>query len=84
MIDQRQCFVEMYLQLLLASGVRSIQMIAQWDIDYSCVGIVKESQPCDQSAVSEGRPLELLQERSDTIPGACFFPTGQLRNVRIF
>ena len=51
-------------------GVRSIQKIAQWDIDFSCVGIVKESEPCDQSAVSEGKPLELLQERSDTYPGS--------------
>ena len=50
-------------------GVRSIHNIAQWDIDFSCVGIVKESEPGDQSAVSEGRPLELLQERSDTYPG---------------
>ena len=50
-------------------GVRSIQKIAQWDIDFSCVFIAKESQPCDQSAVSEGRPPELLQERSDTYPG---------------
>ena len=51
-------------------GVRSIQKIAQWDIGFSCVGIVKESEPCDQSAISEGRPLELLQERSDTYPGS--------------
>ena len=43
-------------------GVRSIQKIAQWDIDFSYVGIVKDSNPCDQPAVSEGRPLELLQE----------------------
>ena len=42
-------------------GVRSIQEVAQWDIDFSCVGIIKESEPCDQSAVSEGRPLELFQ-----------------------
>ena len=49
-------------------GVGSIHNIAQWDIDFSCVGIVKESEPCDQSAVSKGRPLELLQERSDTYP----------------
>ena len=33
------------------------------------MGIVKECEPCDQSAVSEGRPLEVLQERSDTYPG---------------
>ena len=52
------------------SGVRSIHNIAPWDIDFSCVGIVKESESCDQSAVSEGRPLELLQERSDTYPGS--------------
>ena len=87
-------------------GVRSIQNIAQWDVDFSCVsvsvsvsvsasycipqcvrliagvcthyvvykchcvGIVKQSEPCDQSAVSEGRPLELLQKRSDTYPGS--------------
>ena len=51
-------------------GVRYIQKIAQWDIDFSCVGIVKESEPCDQSAVSEGRPLELFEERSDTYPGS--------------
>ena len=51
-------------------GVRSIHNIAQWDIDFSCVGIVEESEPGDQSTVSEGRPLELLQERSDTYPGS--------------
>ena len=61
-----------------ASGprVRSIHNIAQWDIDFSCGGNVKESEPCDQSAVSEGRPLELLQERSDTYSG--FAPTYSL------
>ena len=51
-------------------GVRSIQKIAQWDVDLSWVGIVKDSRPCDQSAVSEGSPLELLQESSDTYPGS--------------
>ena len=51
-------------------GVRSIQNIAQWDVDFSCVGIVKEIEPCDQSAVSEERPLELLQKCSDTYPGS--------------
>ena len=51
-------------------GVRSIKKIAQWDIDFSCVGIVKERESCDQPAVSEGRPLELLQEHSDTYPGS--------------
>ena len=37
-------------------GVRSIQKFAQWNIDYFCVGIVKESEPGDQSAVSAGLP----------------------------
>ena len=68
-------FVEMYFVKFMfgasGPGVRSIKNIAQFDIDFSCVGIVKESEPFDQSAVSEGWPLELLQERSDTYyPGS--------------
>ena len=51
-------------------GVRSIQKGAQWDSDFSCVGIIKQSEPGDQSTVSEGRPLELFQERSDTYAGS--------------
>ena len=40
-----------------------MQKVAQWDIDFSFVGTghLKKSEPCDQSAVSEGRPLELFQ-----------------------
>ena len=69
MINQTQCFcINVFVFIFGASGpgVRSIQEIAQLDIDFSCVGIVKESEPCDQSVVSEGRPLDLLQERCDT------------------
>ncbi len=33
-------------------GVRSIHNIAQWDIDFFCVGIVKESESCNQSTVT--------------------------------
>ena len=72
MIDQRQCFCRNVFVIIVGAsgpGVRSIHNIAQWDIDFSCLGIAEESEPCDQSAVSEGRPLELLQERSDTYPG---------------
>ena len=55
---------------MFGPAVRCIHNIAQWDIDFSCLGIVKESEPCDQSAVSEGRSLELLQERHDTYIGS--------------
>ena len=51
-------------------GVRSIQNIAQRDIDFSCVGIAKVRELCDQLAVSEARPLDMLQERSDSYPGS--------------
>ena len=51
-------------------GVRSIQKVAQWDTDFSSVGIIKQSEPGDQSTVSEGRPLELFRERSDIYSGS--------------
>ena len=51
-------------------GIRSIQKVAQWDSDFSCVGIIQQSEPGDQSTVSEERPLELFQERSDTYTGS--------------
>ena len=35
----------------------------------SYVGRIKEIDPCDQSAFSEGKPLENLQERCDTYLG---------------
>ena len=38
------------------------------------MGTVNESEPCDQLTVSEGKPLELLQERSDTYPGSAPIP----------
>ncbi len=60
MIDQRlcqrQCFFcrNVFVIIFGASGpgVRSIHNIAQWDIDFSCVGIVKESESCNQSTVT--------------------------------
>ena len=50
-------------------GDRSIRNIAQWDIDLSSVGIVKESESCDQSAVSEGRPWSCCKSAVKLIPG---------------
>ena len=35
--------------------VRSIKKIAPGDTNFSCVGLRKESKPCDQSAFSEER-----------------------------
>ena len=35
-------------------------------IIFSDVGLIKESEPSDQLAVSKGRPQELVQERCDT------------------
>ena len=55
MIDKGSIFCRNVFVIIFGTsgpGVRSIQKIAQWDTDLSCVGIVKQSEPCDQSAVS--------------------------------
>ena len=43
-------------------GVRYIQKVAQWDTDFSCVAIIKQSESCDQPTA--------FQERSDTYAGS--------------
>ena len=35
--------------------VRSVKTIAQGDNNFVCVGLRKESEPCDKSGFSEGR-----------------------------
>ena len=73
MIDQRgSVFCRNVFVIIFGAscpGVRSMQKVAQC-FDFSCVGIVEQSESCDQSTVSEGRPLELFQERSDTYAGS--------------
>ena len=52
MIRQRRCFCRNVFVIIFGAsdpGVRSIRKVAQWDIDFSCVGIVKESEPCDKT-----------------------------------
>ena len=56
--------------IIVGASGPGVHNIAQWDIDFSCVGILKEREPCNQSAVSKGMPLELLQECSDTYSGS--------------
>ena len=58
MIDQRYCFFEeMYLLLFLAPLVLESDLSRRLHngiLIFSFVGIVKESESCDQSVVSEG------------------------------
>ena len=46
MLDQRQYFFGRNVFVIICGasgpGVRSIQKVAQWDNDFSCVGIVKQ------------------------------------------
>ena len=61
-------FIDIFVIIVSASGLgdRSNQGTAQGDNNVSSVGLIKESDPCNKLAVSEGRPLELLQERCHT------------------